>query len=107
MAPADDDRRGEWAEYCSGSAAREWWRAYAEVYSHMLRWARGKGAHAPFCYEAMVPMLALASRPDAGDGGDAFADKARREQLLLLLAAALKRDARPRCLPLAATFVAS
>ena len=56
MAPADDDRRGEWAEYCSGSAAREWWRAYAEVYSHMLRWARGKGAHAPFCYEAMVPV---------------------------------------------------
>ena len=52
-------------------------------------------------------MLALASRPDAGDGGDAFADKTRREQLLLLLAAALKRDARPRCLPLAATFVAS
>ena len=106
MAPADDDRRGEWAEYCSGSAAREWWRAYAEVYSHMLRWARGKGAHAPFCYEAMVPMLALASRPDAGDGGDAFADKARREQLLLL-SPPRSSATRGRVPPLAATFVAS
>ena len=98
MAPPQAGRRQEWADFCSArdgsraSPATEFWAAYTAVYAQLLKW--GKYAkHATFCYQLMVAMVTLAAGANSGEGGGAFADTKRCEQLLALLANALKKDA--------------
>ena len=111
MTPSESLRRQEWHEYCTSagtqSAARDWWGAYQAVYAQLQRWAK-KPSHSVFCYELMVGMISLACAPSSGEGGLGFADSKRQEELLRLLAAALKKETmRAASLPLAASFVAS
>ena len=101
----------EWSDFNAngGDASKEWWAAYAVAYETASKWAR-KAQHAPFCYELLVSMLALASREQAGPPGTQFATKERRERLLLLLASGCaKKDGplRPTCVSLSATLVTS
>ena len=99
-------RRCEWRDFCAGggAAAAAWWAAYEAAYDAALRWSK-KASHAPFCYELLVTMLALAADTRAekavGGGGEAFATSARRWKLLSLLAAGSKREPlRSVCVPL-------
>eukprot|EP00315_Gephyrocapsa_oceanica_P038271 CAMPEP_0185426998 /NCGR_PEP_ID=MMETSP1365-20130426/15117_1 /TAXON_ID=38817 /ORGANISM="Gephyrocapsa oceanica, Strain RCC1303" /LENGTH=606 /DNA_ID=CAMNT_0028031099 /DNA_START=63 /DNA_END=1880 /DNA_ORIENTATION=- len=106
MAPPDETGASEWREYCASGSAVEWWSAFAAVYSHAARWAQRKAAHAPFCLDLMARMLALASREGSAPGGPAFASSKLHSHLLLLLAAALRREtARQAVLPTAAFYV--
>jgi hypothetical protein len=60
-----------------------WWQAYTAVYEAAFKWAK-KPTHAPFSYQLLVTMLALAALPDSHPGGTAFATGARRSRMLSL-----------------------
>ena len=70
-----------------------------------FKWAK-KPSHAPFCYELLVAMLALASSTDSASGGAEFASSVRRSRMLALLVTGLRREPlRTTCVPLAAKHV--
>jgi len=96
----------EWRDFCSAGGAEvgAWWQAYTAVYEAAFKWAK-KPTHAPFSYQLLVTMLALAALPDSHPGGTAFATGARRSRMLSLLIGAKKEPLRSACVPLAAQHV--
>ena len=96
----------EWRDFCSAGGAEvgAWWQAYTAAYEAAFKWAK-KPTHAPFSYELLVTMLALAALPDSHPGGTAFATGARRSRMLSLLIGAKKEPLRSACVPLAAQHV--
>jgi hypothetical protein len=96
----------EWRDFCSAGGAEvgAWWLAYTAAYEAAFKWAK-KPTHAPFSYQLLVTMLALAALPDSHPGGTAFATGARRSRMLSLLIGAKKEPLRSACVPLAAQHV--
>ena len=100
-------RRREWRDFCAGGSedVLRWWAAYTCAHDAAFKWAK-KASHAPFCYELLVLMLALAASADCAPGGAAFATAARRSKVLALIAAGVKREPlRGTCVGLAAVYV--
>ena len=82
--------------YCDRSG--EWWRSYATVYDAASKWASRKPSHAPFCYELLVAMLALASSAAAlPASGGVVVTSARRERLVGGLIAGCKARDKEVC----------
>lgn len=96
----------EWRDFCAAGTpeALSWWASYTATYEAAFKWAK-KPTHAPFCYQLLVSMLALAALPDCAPGGAEFATPARRGRMLKLLVDAKKEPLRSSCVPLAAQHV--
>ena len=63
MSPPQPSKLREWADFnaaTTSDATRGWWAAYTAAYDTCLKWSK-KPTHAPFCYELLVTMLALAA----------------------------------------------